>query len=113
MPTLVEQAKQLIQEAKSKEKCLGLAKAVERRMEDLNDASKAGNGQMILGGVFIVVGICAAIFGGPVGVGAGAGLGAAGAAGVANGLATKADAMAKATKELQRAIDDLRECLKK
>jgi len=109
MATLVETAQQLIAEAKQKEKCLALEKNVERKLEDLKDATKVGNTALIVSGVLIVAGAITAFFAPP----AGAGLAAGGIAGAANALDSKATALNKATKELKRAVEDLEECLKK
>jgi hypothetical protein len=110
MSTLVERAKQAVADAKKKEKCLELAKQVERRMEDLNDASKTGNGSIAFGALFIVGGVAVGFFINPLG---GFAMGCGGAAAIASDLDAKASAMNKATKELQRAVDDLEACLKK
>lgn len=109
MPTLVETAKSLVQEARQREKCLALATQVDRRLEDLNDASKTGNGSVAAGGLLILGGLAVGIFVNPF---AGFAMAVGGAVGVANGLDAKAAALKKATKELQRAVDDLQQCLR-
>ena len=107
MSQLIDEANKLVTEAKGKGKCLDQAKNVERKLEDIKDAARVGNTGIFIGCGAIVIGGIAAFFtfglGGTVAVGGGVA--------VANGLDAKASALSKATKELQRAVEDLKACL--
>src|SRR6202035_2133700 len=113
MSDVITEARDLIQQAKSKEKCLDKATAVERALEDLKSAAGAGRWQRITGGVLMGIGAVTVIATWWTGVGGAVGTGVfgAGVGTVAGGLAVKADAMEKAMKDLKRAIEDLKKCL--
>ena len=106
--TLREKAKRLIAEARQREKCLELAKAAERRLEDVKDEldHQAGWKVGLLG---IVLGAAVSIVFPPVGIG----IAIAGATGALVAGQSKLDAIRKAQLALKRAVDDLEECLKK
>lgn len=107
MPTLIERANELVAQAKREEKCLNLAKNVERKLEDLAKAGKVGNTGLVVSGGLLLAAAVVGFFAPPLGVGMAAG----GLAGVANALDSKATALEKATTELKRAVEDLEECL--
>ena len=113
MPSLIDEVNELIRQAEASGRCADKVKDAKRAKEDLSDAGSAGNGSIGVGAIIVVAGVVVGFFTGWTGIGAlaGVGLAAAGVASVVSNLDLKANEMKKAKKELQRAKDDLQECL--
>ena len=106
METLVQKANRLRTLAEQNGRCPQQAKEVKRKLEDL--AAEAGlSGGQILGAGIAVVGGIVAFFS----FGAGAGFVIAGLTVVAVSTDAKLTRLKKAKRDLERAIEDLEECL--
>ena len=107
MATLPERAAQLRQQAEDRGICRNEAKNVKRKLEDFSEAGSVAG--LLAGGALIVVGGIVAFFIPPLGLGIAVG------GAVALGLSADnyASALKKAKKELERAIEDLEECIER
>lgn len=106
MPTLAERANQLIQQAEQAGKCADQVKNLRRKLEDLKAESGLSAGQ-VLGACVAGAGVVAAFFS----FGAGAGLVISGLTVLSVTTDAKQTRIKKAIREVQRAIEDLEECL--
>jgi hypothetical protein len=106
METLVQKANRLMALAKQNGRCSQQAKEVKRKLEDLKDEAGVSGGQIIGAGI-AAVGVVVAFFT----FGTGTGFVIAGLTVLAVTTDAKLTRLKKAKKELERAVEDLEECL--